>query len=160
MTPSAPTGARPVSAGRTAPSAPPLSRVVVGFDASPPSTRAARLAVEIARGGRARLWLVFAQQVDPRLAEPRTEEEVSTPVRAASKAMDALVLEARAAGTTAEAVVREGDPATVLLAVARELGADMIVVGTRGLGAAARVLLGSVSSRVVAEASVPVTVVP
>ncbi len=137
-----------------------LGRLVVGFDASPPAIRAARLAVELARGGRARLWLVFAQQIDPRLAEPRTEEMVSTPVRAARKAMESLIREARNAGVEAEAIVREGDPAGAILAAAREFNAGMILVGTRGLGAAARVLLGSVSSRLVAEASVPVTVVP
>lgn len=138
----------------------PLSRIVVGFDASPAAVRAARLATEIARGAHARLWLVFAQQVDPRLAEPRTEEEVSTPVRAARKAMETLVQEARAAGVPAEALVREGDPAAVILRSAKELEAGMLFVGTRGLGGAARVLLGSVSSRIVAESTLPVTVVP
>ncbi len=134
--------------------------LVVGFDASPASTRAARLALELARGGRVRLWLVFAHRVDPRLAEPRTEEEVITPVRGAAKAMEALLREADEARIPAEAVVREGDPATVILQVAAEVEARMILVGTRGLGSAARVLLGSVSSRLVADARVPVTVVP
>ena len=132
----------------------------MGFDASPPAIRAARLALEVARRGKGQLWLVFAQQANPRTAEPRTEEEVSTPVRAARKAADALVREAQEAGVPAEALFREGDPATVLLHVSRELRAGIIFVGTRGLGGAARVLLGSVSSRVLAEATVPVTVVP
>jgi nucleotide-binding universal stress UspA family protein len=137
-----------------------LARLVVGFDASAPSVRAVRLAVEMARGGRSRIWLVFAQQSNPRTAEPRTEEEVSIPVRATRQAMATLIREARDAGVPAEPVVREGDPASVILSAVRELDAGMIVVGTRGLGGAARVLLGSVSSRVVSEGSVPVVVVP
>ncbi len=151
-----------MSGGSSAPGPPAaaLARLVVGFDLSLPASRAARLAIEIGRGGRARLWLVFAQQVDPRLAQPRTEEEVSIPVRAARKAMDALVREAHAAGVDAEALVREGEPAAVILGAARELNAGMILVGTRGLGAAARALLGSVSSTLVTEAHVPVAVVP
>lgn len=139
---------------------PPLSRLVVGFDASPPSVRAVRLATELARGGRAHLWLVFAQQPDPRTAEPRTEEEARVPVRATQKAMETLIREALAAGVGAEALVREGEPAAVILRAARELNAGMVLVGTRGLGGAARVLLGSISSRVVSEGSTPVVIVP
>ena len=106
------------------------------------------------------MWLVFAQQPDPRAAEPRTEEEVSIPVRATQKAMETLIREARDAGVNAEVFVQDGDPATVILRAARELNAGMVLVGTRGLGGPARVLLGSVSSRVVSEGLVPVTVVP
>ncbi len=155
---------RPSDPGPTRPRANPpgvaFARLVVGFDASPPAVRAARLAVEMARGGRARLWLVYAQQVDSRIAEPRTEEEVSTPVRATKKAMETLIQEAHGAGVQAEAVVREGDPASAILAAAKEFQAGMVLVGTRGLGGAARVLLGSVSSRIVSEGLLPVTVVP
>ncbi len=137
-----------------------LHRLVVGFDGSAPSVRAARMGIALARSGKGHLWFVFAQQADPRLAEPRTEEEVSTPVRATQKAMEALVREARDAGVVAEAVVREGDAAGAILRAARELDAGMVLVGTRGLGGAARVFLGSVSSRVVSEGAVPVVVVP
>ena len=149
-----------IAARSEGPRPPALGALVIGFDASPPSTRAARLALDLARGGRARLWLVFAHQTDPRLAEPRTEEEAGTPVRGATKAMESLVLEAREAHTPADAIVREGDPATVILQVARETDARLILVGTRGLGSTARLLLGSVSARVVSESRVPVTVVP
>ncbi len=138
----------------------PRDALVVGFDASPPSTRAARLALELAQGGRARLFFVYAHRVDAPLAEPRTEEEVSTPLRGATKAMELLVREARQREVRAEAIAREGDPATVILQVAREVDAKMVLVGTRGLGNAARLFLGSVSSRVVSEGRVPVTVVP
>ncbi len=137
----------------------PLSRLVVGFDGSSPSVRAARLGIELARRG-GRLWFVFAQQANPRRAEPRTEEEVSTPVRATQKAMETLVREARDAGVGAEALVREGDAARVILQACRELDAGMVLVGTRGLGGAARLFLGSVSSRVVSEGAIPVVVVP
>ena len=41
-----------------------------------------------------------------------------------------------------------GDPATGILDVADEVGADLVVVGARGLGAAARFMRGSVSTRV------------
>ncbi|HTT16468.1 MAG TPA: universal stress protein [Thermoplasmata archaeon] len=138
----------------------PVSRLVVGFDGSPPAARAARLAIDLSRGGRAQVWLVYAHRPDPRLAEPRTEEEVRSPAVATERAMELLVREGRSRGVEVLPVLRDGDPATVVLAVSREVGAGMIMVGTRGLGAAARVLLGAVSSRIVSASTVPVTVVP
>lgn len=137
-----------------------FDRLVVGFDGSPSSARAARFALELGRRAGARLWLVHAHQPNPQLAEPLTEEEADSPARAIARTMERIVREAGAVGVRAEAVSREGPAAEVLLALSREVGAGAIVVGTRGLGGAARLFLGSVSSKVVAEATVPVTVVP
>ena len=49
-----------------------------------------------------------------------------------------------------------GDPAPIISALASELGCDQIVMGTRGLGATAAALIGSVALRVAEQASVPV----
>jgi nucleotide-binding universal stress UspA family protein len=53
-----------------------------------------------------------------------------------------------------------GDPANVALKVAREADADLLVVGRRGLGGLSRLLLGSVSEKIVARAHCTVTAVP
>jgi nucleotide-binding universal stress UspA family protein len=53
-----------------------------------------------------------------------------------------------------------GEPAEVVLAIARERGIDAIVVGRRGRGRLAGLLLGSVSQKVVTLARCPVVVVP
>ncbi len=52
-----------------------------------------------------------------------------------------------------------GDPAEVIARFAAERGIDEIVMGTRGLGAVSNVLIGSVASKVIQLASVPVTLV-
>ncbi|OQX66453.1 MAG: hypothetical protein B6A08_20395 [Sorangiineae bacterium NIC37A_2] len=61
-------------------------------------------------------------------------------------------------------IIREraemGDPGPLLCSVGAQLGVDAIVVGSRGLGAFKRVLLGSVSSYVVHHAARPVLVIP
>jgi nucleotide-binding universal stress UspA family protein len=48
-----------------------------------------------------------------------------------------------------EAVVREGYPASVIVEEAEERGADLIVIGTRGLSGLKHLLLGSIAERVV-----------
>ena len=52
-----------------------------------------------------------------------------------------------------------GDPADEILKVAKEVGADIIVMATHGRGGLPRFLVGSVAARVVQEASVPVLLV-
>ncbi len=66
----------------------------------------------------------------------------------------------RLAGLHSAAYVRSGDPAEQICDLARERDADLIVMGTRGRGTAARVLLGSVARAVLLGASCSVLVVP
>jgi nucleotide-binding universal stress UspA family protein len=63
------------------------------------------------------------------------------------------------AGFTAEPVYQTGSPAKTIMKVASKSQADLIVMGTKGLSAIARVLLGSVSTRVVQHATCSVLVV-
>ena len=53
-----------------------------------------------------------------------------------------------------------GAPATEILAAAERAGADLIVMGTRGLGGASRLMFGSTTERVVRAAHLPVLAVP
>src|ERR687897_218129 len=52
------------------------------------------------------------------------------------------------AGVSVTAYAREGDPADAILDVAEERGADLIVVGNKGMTGAKRFLLGSVPNKV------------
>ena len=73
-------------------------------------------------------------------------------------ALQALVDPLRRSGHAADAVLARGRAADVLLAEAEDLHADLIVVGSRGLGVAASALLGSVSSALVDNSACPVLV--
>ncbi len=64
-----------------------------------------------------------------------------------------------ASGAKVESVLGRGDAATEILALAEERKVDLIVMGSRGLGAFQRVILGSVSLRVMQAAKCPVLVV-
>ena len=62
-------------------------------------------------------------------------------------------------GKVAETHLRSGDPDKEILRTAESLGVGLIVIGSRGLGALSRALMGSVSDSVVRHAHCPVFVV-
>jgi nucleotide-binding universal stress UspA family protein len=62
-------------------------------------------------------------------------------------------------GLNIERRVETGEPGLAIVAAAEEIGADAIIIGSRGRGAIKRALLGSVSTHVVNNAPCPVVVV-
>jgi nucleotide-binding universal stress UspA family protein len=132
--------------------------VVVGFDGSPAAGRGLQRAVG-ALGDSGVLVLVTVEpEVYSRglLSEPLLEEEKFSSLELLRVARELL----RTSRVGQVTVVRRGDPADVLVDVAREQAADLVVVGRRGRDFAARVLLGSVTARVVEHAPCDVLVVP
>lgn len=134
----------------------------MGVDGSPASHKAARLAADVAGRFGAGLTLAY---VVPRLLLPPdayglTVAEVEAEHRSHA---DEVLGQARAAlgeaGAAAETSVLYGPPAEALVEAAGAVGADLVVVGSHGHGAVARVLLGSTTDRVVHLAGCPVLVV-
>jgi nucleotide-binding universal stress UspA family protein len=80
-------------------------------------------------------------------------------LKEARKLLEQSVRKLVQAGFTAEAVCLRGRPAEEIMKIASKHQADLIVMGAKGLGAIARFLLGSVSTRVVQHATCPVLVV-
>ncbi|MGI0055267.1 MAG: universal stress protein [Thermoplasmata archaeon] len=138
----------------------PLARIVVGFDGSPPASRALAFALEIARPTRAHLFVVHVRERDAAQLEPTTEEESTSADDAIAAAVAGWAERAREAGIPFTPALRERPVADAILAVAAEVAPEMIVVGTRGLRAVSKVLLGSVSASLLARAGRPVLVVP
>lgn len=85
-------------------------------------------------------------------ADPKDEEEQQRVLRAAR---DALARE----GIAATEFAPVGDPADEILATAKTYEADLIVVGARSLGMIERLMLGSVSTKVIHESDCDVLVV-
>lgn len=132
-------------------------RIVLGYDGSP----VARLALERAAGLAGQGGEVIVVSALPTEAPllrpgiPFDEEDVAEQRRELAEAGGLL----RERGLEPVLLDPVGDPAETLCEVARERGADAIVVGSHGRGAAARALLGSVSSSVVRHAPCDVLVV-
>ncbi len=78
--------------------------------------------------------------------------------RQAEKHLDIARTRLMAAGRSAETSVASGRPADVIVSLAEQTGADIVVVGSRGHGTLESMLLGSVSAEVVDRAHVPVLV--
>jgi monovalent cation/proton antiporter MnhG/PhaG subunit len=137
--------------------------IVAGVDGSEFSVDAARIAIALDRrlGRGFRLVHAYALRPIPGVSvvpDARTElAQVDE-----QKAEDLLAGVAKEVGVPAEETqtVRNGSESAALVALARELDASMIVVGSRGLGAVRAALLGSFSTSVLAEATCPVVVVP
>lgn len=134
--------------------------VVVGLDGSKSSSKALEWAAAEAdlRGARLRAVRTWALPSFAELPYPTPASLAQVPIQARAALHNQLseVLGPDRASLV-EAVVREGRPAEALIDAAAD--ADLIVVGSRGHGGFAGLLLGSVSSQVVHHAHCPVTIV-
>lgn len=135
--------------------------IVVGVDGSDASARAADMAGRLALDLDAKLTVVFVRQLPAVAPSPFAmtmdlDNYWSDQERLASSRA-AGVLDGLGAAWRLE--VRTGDPAVQLERAAEENGADLVVVGARGHSVARRLLLGSVSTRLLHHAHRPVLVV-
>jgi nucleotide-binding universal stress UspA family protein len=116
----------------------------------------------MAKGTGRPVHLVTAYPDGPSYGEVITSSAKTAPVDFLHVAENVLARESRILedqGVEVTTHARGGDPAAVLIAVAEEVDADLIVVGARGLSALQRFLLGSVSSKLSHHAPVSVMVV-
>ena len=138
-----------------------MGAIVVGVDGSEESKLALRWALDEARLRRAELVCVHAWSY-PVLTSggllPVTADIVDSLGEQAAKLVDDLLAELDTSGVAVRKVVVEGAPAALLVDAARE--ADLLVVGSRGHGGFAGLLLGSVSHQCANHAACPVVIVP
>ena len=139
--------------------------VVVGVDESPGARRALRFALREAHLRAAKLVVVSAYRPSDRLeleslAGPHDAPGPDPqPALTAMSAERMLEGEPGAADLEHDLEITAGKPSKVLLDAARRLEPSMLVVGARGLGGFAGLLLGSVSESVSRHANCPVAVV-
>jgi len=133
--------------------------IVVPIDFEEASLKALDLAKELAAQIGGEVVLVHVYQIpvytypglEPTLV-PSFHAEVTA---AAKRAMAAISTQAG----NLRAILREGEPATEILAAAEEAGARMIVMGTHGRKGIAHFFLGSVAEKVVRKSPIPVMTV-
>jgi nucleotide-binding universal stress UspA family protein len=137
-------------------------RVVIGIDGSEPSLVARELVADPRWPHPREVVMVAAYErpLDWTGAMPFvfTAEDEAAMQRDMTAMLDGFATPLRAGGAAVSVIVRAGRPADVLIDVARELTADLLVVGNRGRGPARSALLGSVSAHLVDHAPCPVLV--
>ncbi len=124
-----------------------FARILVASDGSPPSEVAWEEAVSLARQAESRLFAVTAAREEGEIIEAR-------------KNIDRLLAAANRNGIPFTGIAPEGqqpDDAIVQEALRHEVG--LIIMGTRGYTGLKRLLLGSVTERVLSQAPCPVLVV-
>jgi nucleotide-binding universal stress UspA family protein len=139
-----------------------IRTVLLATDLSSVSDKATTQAIDLAASVRARLLVVNVidpghrggGKAMPYAGPPRVDQERTSRERP----LLAIVDQARMRGVEATHLLWTGEPGHSIVAAAEAEGADLIVVGTRGLDRAGRFLLGSVSDYVVYHASCPVLV--
>ncbi|HEY7956476.1 MAG TPA: universal stress protein [Polyangia bacterium] len=140
-----------------------IHRILVPTDFSEPSERALEVAIELARRFGARLFLFHAyvapSYVFPEGLEPTTPELVEQLERTMRAELELRAVRVRTAGVTAEVGTGVGPHDQEICRRARELGADLIVMGTHGRTGIRHALLGSVAEKVVRRAPCPVLTV-
>jgi nucleotide-binding universal stress UspA family protein len=135
------------------------TRVLLTTDGSPDATLAAQSAVELCERTGSELHVVHVGEYLPTFYA-QTEEEPAELRHIAQRLLDEQTERLRAAGgQVAQAHLLLGRPAEQIVNLSEELGVGVIVIGSRGLSALRRVLLGSVSESVVRHAHCPVFVV-
>lgn len=128
----------------------------------------ARLVVDAAQSLSGRLGvplIVVHAYTVPALTSPDgslvpTAEHAAEAASVAQSALDAELRRLSGASTDISGVLRFGLAADEIVAVAKEVGATMIVVGSHNRSTLGKLLLGSVSERVLHHAPCPVLVVP
>ncbi len=135
------------------------TKILLATDGSREAELAATTAADLAKIHNSELHVVYVEPALPMIdqfADPgpeRTEPE-------SRQLLDQQVERIRSAGgTVAETHLRLGRPDDQIVSVAEELGAGVIVMGSRGHGGVRRALMGSVSDSVVRHAHCPVLVV-
>jgi nucleotide-binding universal stress UspA family protein len=125
-------------------------RILLATDGSDHGVAAEKLALDLAKLCQLPMTLISVTKRSHN-AERKAE---------AKAALDRLMASLTAAGIEGEAILGEGHPDEVVIETASQRQADLIVVGSHGRTGLSRLLLGSVSERIMGLAQGPVLIVP
>ncbi len=136
-----------------------MKNILIATDGSGGAAAAVSAGLELARDGGGSATVLYVRTEIGPLGEPFYQRKLSEQMQEAEAALEQVRAVAESLSMSIETEVLEGEAAEVIVDLARARDADVIVVGSRGLGAVTGVLLGSVSTEVVHKADRPVLVV-
>ncbi len=141
--------------------------IVVPVDGSENSKRALEHAVSIAERNKAQLIIVHVANIVSAISNfdqtpisgGYVSEQIAEDMEETGKEILNEVVKEVPADVTVKSVFEVGSPGPAVLAVAKKYQADLIVMGSRGLGPLKGLFMGSVSSYVTSHSTCPVLVV-
>ena len=140
--------------------------ILLATDGSEEGKHATQAAIELSRDTNSELHVVYVLPTPAQLIGHHlySDEIRETLIGGAEREAERFLKEQAEriesdGGKVAETHLRSGDPDKEILRTAESLGVGLIVIGSRGLGAVSRALMGSVSDSVVRHAHCPVFVV-
>ena len=138
-----------------------FDRILLAVDGSEHALHAARTAAELARTMKpSEFRIVVSYDTIPMyLGEPNMQYAIDGRKSDAEDILNTAVKEVGSIPCEIHTEIIEGDSAEAIIDVATTRGSDVIVMGSRGLGRLAGLLLGSTSQKVVAHAPCPVLIV-
>jgi len=134
--------------------------IVIATDGSEGAEAAVGAGARVARTLGTKAVIVYVRPSLGPLGEPYYQEKLSEQMAHARAALERANELLSREGVEAKEEILEGSAADRIVELARERNAPLIVVGSRGLGAVAGALLGSVSSAIIHRTDRPVLVVP
>jgi nucleotide-binding universal stress UspA family protein len=145
-----------------------IQRILVPIDFSEHSKKAVRYGTEIGRDRQASIYFLHVvnqrildtvQDLSVRGFQGDFAEAVNTLASKREHELRQFVPGSWLEGLETTYLIRQGNPAEEIMAAAKELHIDMIVLGSRGHSALATLFVGSVAQNVVNQAPCPVLVV-
>jgi nucleotide-binding universal stress UspA family protein len=138
-----------------------FEKVLLAVDGSEHALRAARTAADLARTVKAKEFRVVVAYdfIPPYLGEPNMQYAIDARLEDAKSILDNAIKEVGEVPCEISTELIEGSEAEAIINVATTRNSNLIVMGSRGRGRLAGLLLGSTSQTVVAHAPCPVLIV-
>jgi nucleotide-binding universal stress UspA family protein len=139
-----------------------MKTILVAVDGSDEAMKAARMAAELASKYQATLIVAHVREplvypaMESMFSSQRLHDELDKQARLL---LAKTAEELKPSGVRIETHLAFGPPAAILADLAKTANVDLVVVGSHGRGAVARLLLGSVADRLVHTSAKPVLVV-
>jgi nucleotide-binding universal stress UspA family protein len=138
-----------------------FEKVLLAVDGSEHALHAARTAADLARAMNSTEFRIVTayDSIPPYLGEPNMQYAIDARLEQVQKIMQAAVDSVGDIPCEIHTEILEDSPAEAIINVANTRNSDVIVIGSRGLGTLAGLLLGSTSQKIVAHAPCPVLIV-
>lgn len=138
-----------------------FERILLAVDGSEHGYHAARMAADLARAMKSEILriVVSYNKIPPYLGEPNLQQAINARLTEAQGILQKAVEAVGDVPVEIHTELIEGDAAESIIEVAKTRESSVIVMGSRGLGGLAGLVLGSTSQKVVSHAPCPVLIV-